>query len=730
MNYSLKPKLSSRQESVRRTISSPQLSFRQRILVAMTRPLWIGLLWSVLLSAYAYITLTSFPYYVGQRITEPIVSRITFTAQDLEATQRERLERQSSQPAIYEWNTTLLKELKLALGALPKNVLALEVGQQLEAKMYHELQLTPAQISRLKYIWSSPQSREDWKVFVQNTIDYLSKQPILAHIRYQEESVAKAQSIIIDKEYLHHSQLINGGNIRQLDTILEPLFVDTELIVSTILAPYLKKKIVPLLLYSKSKTESARSRIAEQVSIRQYIYQVGELIISPYTRSKFTDQDVLLLRQEWELYRQKHPYRVWLDQCVLGVILFLVACMMPILIHYLVPQQYYAILIFTSVVGLGTFLLNWLTKIDDFLNASWSSVALATVFILITGRTQAYILTSSILLFFGLIWSLSLWEMIALWVPLIPIYHFLFQPKSQQNFVYAGLGSGLLGMIISFLVLSLRDSVDSPFVISGQVLITYLVINFLILGLLSRLERIFHVVTPITLFKLSNPQHPLLRTLFERAPGTYSHSLQVSNLAETAATAIGADALLVRAAAYYHDIGKIHSPNYFVENDSKSNPHENLSYTMSVLIIQSHIKDGVEMARTYQLPGQFVDFIEQHHGTTRVEYFFQMAKQAETKDNEVQESQFRYSGPRPQTKEAAILMICDMIEAASRNLPDPSHQAINNLAVNLVNQRIQDDQFDECDLSYNDLKVIRESVVEQLSAIYHSRVKYPSENDP
>lgn len=245
-------------------------------------------------------------------------------------------------------------------------------------------------------------------------------------------------------------------------------------------------------------------------------------------------------------------------------------------------------------------------------------------------------------------------------------------------------------------------------------------------------ERVFDITTDLTLLELSDTNRPVLKELSLKAPGTFNHVLQVANLAESAAASIGANALLTRVGALYHDIGKMVKPEYFVENQRGGvNPHDGLKPRMSALIIASHVKEGIEMARRARLPQEVEDFIPMHHGTTRIEYFYQRAlKQHKENDPPVQESEFRYPGPRPHSKETSILMLADGIEAASRALENPSHKRLEGLIDAIVQARLEDGQLDNTNLTFRELNTIKESMLSVLTGIYHVRVKYPEDESP
>lgn len=247
----------------------------------------------------------------------------------------------------------------------------------------------------------------------------------------------------------------------------------------------------------------------------------------------------------------------------------------------------------------------------------------------------------------------------------------------------------------------------------------------LTIGLLPFLEKTFSITTPIRLLELANPNHPLMRKFLLEAPGTYHHSIIVANLAEAAAEKVGGDTLLVRVGSYYHDIGKLNRPYFFIENQlGNDNPHDKISPTLSTFIITSHVKDGLELAREYRLPEDVQDIIRQHHGTSLVSYFYHRATENE-KEESLAERDFRYPGPKPQTKEAAIVMLADSVEAAVKSLNKPTPARIEVMVKKLIKDKLHDGQLDECDLTLRDLDIIANAFIHSLGGIYHSRIEYP-----
>ncbi|HXF83504.1 MAG TPA: HDIG domain-containing protein [bacterium] len=248
-------------------------------------------------------------------------------------------------------------------------------------------------------------------------------------------------------------------------------------------------------------------------------------------------------------------------------------------------------------------------------------------------------------------------------------------------------------------------------------------VGVIAIGVLPYLENLFGLVTPIKLLELSNPGHPLLRRLQMEAPGTYHHSIMVANLAEAAAEAVGADSLLVRVGTYYHDVGKIRRPAFFVENQvGIENPHEKMAPSLSALTVLAHVRDGLEYAREHRLPPAVATFIPEHHGTSLITYFYH---QAVERGDPVDEEVFRYEGPKPQSRESAIVMLADAVEGAARALTRPTPDRVEQVVRRIIREKLDDGQLDECDLTFRDLDTIARTFTRLLASMFHPRVEYP-----
>lgn len=306
--------------------------------------------------------------------------------------------------------------------------------------------------------------------------------------------------------------------------------------------------------------------------------------------------------------------------------------------------------------------------------------------------------------------------------------------KSRSDIFKVGLELGGVNLL-SFLMLNMINSVSVAGSFEGTKLSALMVLAFggglfsavAVLVLLPVFESLFNYLSPIKLLEFGSLNHPLLREMIVRAPGTYHHSHMVGTLAEAACEAIGADALFARVACYFHDIGKLVKPSYFIENQRLGEDrHSDLAPSMSALIISSHVKEGTELARQYKLPPRIVDIIPQHQGTKLITYFYSKAKETENRDlHVVDERDYRYPGPKPQTREAGVILLSDTVEAATRALKDRTPARLEEVVRNMINKNFIDGQLDECELTLQDLQIIGRCFIRILMGIYHQRVEYP-----
>lgn len=301
--------------------------------------------------------------------------------------------------------------------------------------------------------------------------------------------------------------------------------------------------------------------------------------------------------------------------------------------------------------------------------------------------------------------------------------------QQRNDIIYAAIPITLINTSLTFLVgFLMSNNIIDVLTKAGFSIISALISSVLAVGLLPFFESVFDVLTIVKLLELSNPNNPLLKKLLLDAPGTYHHSLLVANLAEVASEQVGGNSVLTRVASYYHDIGKIRRPYFFKENQlGNDNPHDKITANLSALIITSHVKDGLEMAKEYKLPKVIQDVIEQHHGTYLVKYFYLMVKNSSENPDDIQETNFRYLGPIPSFKESGIIMLADAVEASVRSISNPSNAKIEEMVNNIIKERMNEGQLDHCDLTLKDIDIIRKSFLKSLNSIYHKRIEYPDD---
>jgi cyclic-di-AMP phosphodiesterase PgpH len=461
------------------------------------------------------------------------------------------------------------------------------------------------------------------------------------------------------------------------------------------------------------------------------------LVPKTSTKTKFTQEDWELLRAENSAYLAS--VRGWAWQNKLGLVLtvLIITAALSISVAKFQPRL---VRNHARAVALAGLLLSMLfvAQVAGIGNGPIFLFGIAptilAAMILTIGYDQRFAL--GIASMHGILVAVALDQgvsfFIVLWVGVLTACFCLDDVRTRSKLIEVG-GAAALAMIAATLGAGLLSLEPWPFMVSNCLYTgaAGLATGFVVLGILPFIEKAFRITTGMTLLELADASQPLLRRLAIEAPGTYAHSIQVATIAEAAAEAVGANSLLCRVGAYYHDVGKMNKADYFIENQSGGeNRHINLTPNVSYLIITGHVKDGVEMAKEYNLPTQLIHFIQQHHGTTLVEYFYHQArtKQSQCEPNApaIADHQYRYPGPKPRSKEVAIVMLADAVESACRAMSEPTASRLETLIHDLALKRLLDGQFDECDLTMKDLDLVERSMVKTLLGIYHGRIAYPS----
>ena len=501
----------------------------------------------------------------------------------------------------------------------------------------------------------------------------------------------------------------------------------------------IQKLLRPNLTFNKSETEAIKRKAAEEVKPVLFQMKKGEMIVRE--GEKVTSDQIKKLRALRELGGDLNVFRMGLGMLA-GIALLIVAAHSFAQVNIRKYRPRTRDFLFLTAAFLGLFLL---IKIAIFI-----STALETAFPYIESPTYYYVfpfavgailvrivLNSEIALIFTLVFSVLMGLLFgnSLFITLYTLVgsltgaHWVRQCKQRTTLYRAGMWVSIANVLM---ILALHFMAGRAMDIQllyklGFGLAGGFFCAVIVTGTVPLVEHLFKYTTDIKLLELANMNTPVLRELMIQAPGTYHHSIIVGNLVEAAAEAINANPLLARVAAYYHDIGKIRKPLYFVENiGNLENKHDKLAPSMSALILMAHVKDGVELAREIKLGDPLVDIIRQHHGTALIKFFYDKAKSKEDPGvQQVDEREYRYPGPKPQTREAALIMLADAVEAASRTLTDPTPARIQGMVQKIINNIFIDGQLDECELTLKDLHNIAKSFNRILSGIFHHRIDYP-----
>jgi len=500
--------------------------------------------------------------------------------------------------------------------------------------------------------------------------------------------------------------------------------------VTNFLLPRLPKETLSL---SPDETRIVQETAAELVPDQFVTYGKGQTLVEP---------GVPLTLELLELLRLEHGHylrtRTWTDMSLRGAaVMVLVLAFCSVWVLYLARREpellrdlrRFSTLLLMVVVAL--LLARWMAY--DPYRAELIPLLLFGMIVGIAYRRElAMVLTGSLAAMLLMAGRNFLGDFLTLIAVSVTGILLLDHIRSRSKLIKVGVIAGAVAFMMTFAV-GLLEEQDPQLVLkyAMQNGLWAIVAGFLITGLLPFIESLFGVLTEISLLELGDVAHPLLQELVRRAPGTYNHSINVASLSEAAAESIGAQGLLCRVGAYFHDIGKMLKPGYFAENQGQdANRHDSLVPAMSTLIIIAHIKDGADLARQHHLPQPIIDLIEQHHGTTLVEYFYRRAtelSEANPDAGEVEENAFRYPGPKPQSKEAAVLMLADAVESACRTLVEPTPARIDSLVEQITRKRLLDGQFDECNITLEEVHTVEDSLVKSLTAVYHGRVKYPDQ---
>lgn len=503
---------------------------------------------------------------------------------------------------------------------------------------------------------------------------------------------------------------------------------------------FLNANIQPSLVFSRAETATRIRKAEESVTPRSQVFSKGEILIRRGDRVSFAQARILQY-----INRQRMDLSTYTNQIgIAGIILLIIAGWWQVLVHS-GPQSsrsnlsiiFILLIIFTGLNRLGLFIgtavassagASLLADSGIYLWALPHAAGAITVNLLL-GLSPALLFALTMSLIAGIMLGGSYPAVIfALAGGLVGILASQ-QFKERSAFSRIGLHVGLINAF-TVIILGLWSGWSENWQKVGIEVLFAFIGGTIAVGLSSLLvpilENLFGITTDIRLLELSNQNLPLLKRLSLQAPGTYQHSLAVSNLAEAGASAIGANSLLLRVCAYYHDVGKLIKPQYFVENQRGNNPHDSISPPMSALVIQSHVKEGLEMANQARLPLPIRQGIATHHGTKLIRYFFNKAQECNRPElGEIRESDYRYPGPKPHTKELGILLLADAIEAAARTIGSPTPAKIQGLVQRIISDAMDDGQLSDSDLTFAEIDKVASAFMWVLMNMYHHRIEYP-----
>lgn len=750
-----------KQSRPRRTvITVPRRTFRQAVAESLQSPP-VG--WGVLVGAVFVVLCTGVIGWarlqpgvaIGQLVDETRTVRTAFTTLDLEATEDRRESARAQAPRVYRANEEVLQSLQSDLESLPRTLAGVQSLEEVAEPIRAAFRLSPEGLAAVQSYYRDDEVAQPWREMVRGLMRGLEQRPILDLESWQRAMQEGNHTQIElrlggrDPIRVPKDAVVNGSD--EEDLTKEVRFLAERVGFAGPAAQVAVARVLtdrrPTFRYDAAESTAKQNAAAEAVATIEREVPRGTVI---YSRG-----DVLSPTQ-YELYRAalaeaRGPSigpAWWLRA---GGVLASVLLVTGLLAGYTAIYVPRARTNAGRMVGLAVVMLGMVTvSAAGTVLAPKLAALLAPAPVVLGAMVLVVAYDRRIAMAYGVLASVlallafrgTAGDLAVMVVGVAAAAWRLHDVRDRQSVVAAGLwtGAALAGATAAV------SLIERPLVpaLGGELLRDALLAALgglstagVTLFVLPVIERVFDITTGMTLIELRDPKQPLLRQLQQRAPGTYNHSLNVAAIAEAAADAIGADALLTYVGALYHDIGKMNKPEYFVENQSGGrNKHDKLSPAMSLLVIVGHVKDGVEMARAGGLPRSIVHFIEAHHGTTLVEYFFHRAKkQAEEKAEEsgeasaptVEEMEYRYPGPRPRTKEVAILMLSDAVESATRAMPEPTPARIEQLVRELANKRLLDGQFDQCDLTLRELRTAAESISKTVASIYHGRIAYPTD---
>lgn len=681
-------------------------------------------------------------YKLGDIAIKDIKSQQDLLVEDEKSTMEKKLEAEKLVLPIYDYDPT----------------------PRIEAEAFIKFLLKTGEESKLRKEWESylhiPLSQTEWNILEKEKLNPRIREtfsnvviPILKNGIINDKNLLEVEPNrgIIIRDIQTHQERRDDPPFRFLDLkeAKNKLRNEVKLIIeskrkeiSPLIIKIAENFLRPNLTFNKNETEARKVKAREAIHPVYFQIKRGEVILRRGDRVK--EDHIIKINAIKKSQEKSHILSLIIGMGLLSFIFLASLYQFSTKNIRKISLSLKDLLFFSSTLVGGIILLKIYQFITEILGGEFISIPASSYHYLFPFSSGAMLIriaiNSEVAIVFSILSSFfsaslmgnQLILFIFIFIGSIIGAHKVAQCEKRSIILRAGLTVGTINLIMIF---GFNLISENPF---KMTLISDLFMGFLggplasviTLGITSVIESLFGYTTDIKLLELANMDNPILKDLVLQAPGTYHHSIITGTLVEAAAKSIAANPLLARVSAYYHDIGKLKKPLYFIENASgMENKHDHLSPSMSSLILISHVKDGVELARENHLGDKITNIIQQHHGTSLITYFYQKAKEKENPEmSPINEEDFRYPGPKPQTKEAGIVMLADAVEAASRTLTDPTPARIKSLVQRIINNIFLDGQLEECELTLKDLHNIEESFTRILTGIFHQRIDYPTMN--
>lgn len=691
--------------------------------------------------------LEPFRYRAGEYLDHDVYARVEFKVQSPAETDRQRELAARSVPAVIRLDETTIERIIGQLKDLPAKARAASEPSKLDKSLRDKFKLdSPSDLADFAR-FTGPAESKLYRQQIKTLVDKLTNGPILVVVDDFSRAYARDSREVCllrgkRKEFLPKSRLVSISSSDQVNDFLRSVVshFPTNLRDNILhcLRTCFTSGMVPWRFDAQATSQAEQAARVAVKPVWRSIPAGTKIVSATRTRGLTQSQIATLLAEHKAYIKQQdmlHPlWRVWVLLGRAGMIASVVVLLGLYLYKYnpRIIQNHTRAGSIALLLGLMLLACKFtiVGRVNFYLSIFWIFLG-ATVLTIAYEQRFALAVAGALVVLIIMQLRVGLTELVVFGLAAAVTIFQLREIRTRSKLIEAG---GITAMVIFVLSWAAEAAKNVPakftLVDSCYAAGAAIAAGFITQGILPLIERIFRVATSLTLLEWCDANKPLLKRLALEAPGTYNHSLVLGALCESAAEAIGANGLLARVGAYYHDIGKINKPDYFVENQAGSvSKHDRLSPAMSLLVIKGHVKDGLEMAREYGLPRVLWEFIATHHGTTLVEFFYHSAsRQREINGQSApDEVEFRYPGPKPRMKEAAILMLADAAESAIRAIPEPTTGRVEAQVHEIISNRLTDGQLDDCELTLREVHAVETSLVKSLCGMFHARVAYPSQ---